>query len=161
MSGTTEYPRIEDSWVWPDSVERLFRKQAEGRTLHVCCGKSDVGHVRIDRDPLNEPDIVADMNSLPVPDRAFDTVIADPPWNGIQKVGEKHTLFFELVRKAKLDGLILWNALTLPSSEQVDLEGCWVRQDFEEGKASVIGKYRRYPGQQTLTNGEEERGDGA
>ncbi len=144
------YPTLQDSWVWPDRVERLFREQATGRTLHVCCGKSDVGDVRIDRDPDNEPDIVADMFHLPVPDFAFDSVIADPPWHGIQHVGKKHTLFFELVRKAKLDGIILWNALTLPSSDQTQLEQTWVRQDYEEGKASVIARYRRFPGQQTL-----------
>lgn len=144
------YPTIQDSWVWPDRVSRLFREQAEGKTLHVCCGKSDIGDVRIDRDPANEPDIVADMFNLPVPDNEFQTVIADPPWHGIQQVGRKHSLFFELLRKCQPDGVVIWNALTLPSSDQAELEQCWVRQDFEEGKASIIGRYRRYPGQQTL-----------
>jgi len=26
----------------------------------------------------------------------------------------------------------------------------WVRQDYEEGRASFIGQYRRFPGQQTF-----------
>lgn len=147
------YPTIQDSWVWPDRVERLFREQADGKTLHVCCGESDLGDVRIDRDPDRQPDIVADMFTLPVPDNTFDTVIADPPWHGIQKVGRKHSLFFELLRKTKPNGIVLWNALTLPSSDQAELEQIWVRQDFEEGKASIIAKFRRYPGQQTFTDG--------
>ena len=144
------FPTIQESWVWPDRVERLFREQATGRTLHVCCGESSLGDVTVDADRDRDPDAMADMFNLPFEAATFDTVIADPPWHGIQKVGEKHSLFFELVRRVKPNGIILWNALTLPSSEQTQLEQTWVRQDFEEGKASVIGKYRRHPDQQTL-----------
>lgn len=144
------YPTIQDAWVWPDRVERLFREQAKGHTLHVCSGNSDVGDITVDADRDRDPDIQADMFDLPFQESTFDTVIADPPWHAIQKVGEKHQVFFELVRRVKPNGIILWNALTLPSSDQTELEKLWVRQDYEEGKASLIAKYRRYPDQQTL-----------
>lgn len=146
------YPTIQDSWVWPDRIERLFRDRAAGFTLHVCCGNSDVGDVLVDADADREPDVQGDMFALPFGDCTFDTVIADPPWHGIQHVGKKHTLFFELLRLVKPNGRVLWNALTLPSSEQAELEKTWVRQDFEEGKASIIAEYRRYPDQQTFTD---------
>lgn len=148
------YPTIQDSWVWPDRVERLFREQAEGRTLHVCCGNSALGDVTVGADPDRDPDVVADMFALPFEDCRFDTVICDPPWHAIQAVGQKHSVFFfELIRRVKPQGLILWNALTLPSSEQTELERVWVRQDYEEGKASVIGRYRRFPEQKTFADG--------
>lgn len=150
------YPTIQDSWVWPDRVERLFREHMEGETLHVCCGKSDLGDITVDADPDRDPHVVADMFDLPFGENTFDTVICDPPWHEIQSVGQKHSLFFELVRRVRPNGVILWNALTLPSSNQTELEDVWVRQDFEEGKASVIAKYRRYPGQTTLTADQPE-----
>lgn len=154
------FPTIQDAWVWPDRVERLFREQATGRTLHVCCGKSDLGDVTVDRDPRNDPDVVADMFALPFEEASFDTVICDPPWGEIQYVGKKHGLFFGLLELVRPNGIVLWNALTLPSSEQAELEQCWVRQDFEEGKASICARYRRYPGQQTFTMADRVRGCG-
>jgi len=144
------YPTIQDAWVWPDRVERLFREEQTGNTLHVCCGKSDVGNVTLDADPRNDPDIVGDMFDLPFDGPRFDTVICDPPWKEIQHVGKKHKLFFELLRVANPGAVILWNAYSLPNSEQATLEQLWVRQDYEEGKASVIGKYRNMPDQQVL-----------
>lgn len=148
----TDYPRLESAWVWPDSIERLFREESDGRTLHVCCGQSDVGDVTVDADADRDPDVQADMMALPFPDCAFDTVICDPPWNTIQAVGQKHKLFFELLRTVKANGVVLWNAYTLPSSDQTELTKLWVRQDFREGKASIIAKYRRFPDQTTLSN---------
>lgn len=144
------YPQLESAWIWPEKIERFFRKHAEGYTLHVCCGESTVGDVLIDADRDRGPDIQADMRQLPFEQCTFDTVIADPPWKCIQKVGDMHGTFYELLRLVKPTGLVLWNAFGVPSSEQTEREGVWVRQDYEEGKASVIVKYRRYPGQQTL-----------
>lgn len=145
------YPTLQDSWVWPDRVERLFREHAEGRTLHVCCGESDLGDVTVDADSDRDPDVQADMMQLPFRESTFDTVIADPPWKTIHALGDKHKLFFELVLRTKPNGVILWNAYTLPQSDQTKLEDVWVRQDFPEGKASIIAKYRRFPDQQTLS----------
>jgi hypothetical protein len=145
------FSKIRDAWVWPDSVERHFRKHMDGYTLHVCCGESNIGDVTIDADPENDPDIVADMNNLPVSSALFDTVICDPPWKEIQVIGGKHRLFFELLRVVKPRGTVLWNAYSIPQSEQASCDKVWVRQDHKGGKSSVIAKYTRYPGQQTLT----------
>jgi len=146
----SEYPRLESAWIWPESIERLFRSQSDGETLHVCCGESDVGDVRLDRDPEREPDVVADMRNLPFANAKFDTVVADPPWKAIAGLGKTHQVFLELVRVTRPRGQILWNAYTIPSSDQCELEQMWVRQDYEEGRASFIGQYRRFPGQQTF-----------
>lgn len=148
----SDYPKIERSWVWPDSVERFFREQTTGYSLNVCCGKADVGDVRLDRDPENNPDVVADMFKLPFDDCSFDTVIADPPWKVINDVGKMHKLFFELLRLVKPRGKVLWNAFSFPSSDQAELQKpLWVRQDYEEGKASIIAEYVRYPDQTGLS----------
>lgn len=152
--GTTHeygYPTIQDSWVWPDRVQRLFREEIEGRTLHVCCGESDIGDITVDADPNRDPDVQADMFALPFADCSFDTVAADPPWKLIAGIGKTHRVFFELLRVLRPNGIVLWNAYSIPSSDQAKLEKTWVRQDYEEGKASIIAKYRRHPDQTTLS----------
>jgi ubiquinone/menaquinone biosynthesis C-methylase UbiE len=150
----TDYPTLEDAWIWPDRVERLFREHATGDTLHICCGTSDVGDVTVDVDSDRDPDVVADMRELPFAPATFDTVICDPPWHHIQAVGKKHSLFFDALELLRPGGILLWNAYTVPTSEQAELEQLWVRQDYAEGRCSAIAKYRRYPGQTTLFDGE-------
>ncbi len=50
-----------------------------GKVLQVCCGGSDVGHVRVDRDPMAPGlNVIADQGSLPFKNQSFDTVACDP-----------------------------------------------------------------------------------
>lgn len=143
------FPTIEPAWVWPDKVSRWIRERCEGRVLHVCCGKSTIGDVRIDRDPRNEPDIVADMDNLPVSPATFDTGVWDPPW----KIDcfSRHEPYFELVRAVKPNGKLLVNATWIPFSQQTPLEDLWVRQDNDKAGFSLLSELRRWPGQQTLS----------
>ena len=85
--------------LWPCAVEEHLKSLFIGRTLHVCCGKSKLGDVRLD---LNEPTAdlhcdAADMRSC-VKDDEYATVIADPPYNG--QFQWNHDLLKELARVA-------------------------------------------------------------
>jgi hypothetical protein len=85
--------------LWPDSIQDVLESRFIGRTLHVCCGKSQLGDVRLD---LNEPDAdiqcdAADMREH-VADGEFDTVLCDPPYNG--NFQWNHDLLNELARVA-------------------------------------------------------------
>ena len=86
--------------LWPEDIEGFLQTVFIGRTLHVCCGKSLLGDVRLDMDVANNPDIIcdaADMKSV-VKDREFETVLCDPPYNG--KMQWNHNLLSELIRVA-------------------------------------------------------------
>ena len=72
--------RLEPNWVWWASEEKLYYKLLRGFTLHVCCGKSQIGDVRVDADALLRPDVVADMFHLPFKRHSFESAIIDPPW---------------------------------------------------------------------------------
>jgi hypothetical protein len=87
--------------LWPESIEQFLSTLFVGRTLHVCCGKSKLGDVRLDRDIANEPDIVCDAANMRayVADDAFDTVLCDPPYNG--QFQWNHDLLAELARVAR------------------------------------------------------------
>lgn len=87
--------------LWNDSIENVLSDLFIGKTLHVCCGKSLLGDVRLDIDESHSPDIICDAANMKnwVDDNEFDTVLCDPPYNG--KFQWNHDLLSELSRVAK------------------------------------------------------------
>jgi len=84
--------------LWPKKVEKFVESKLIGNSLHVCCGKSTIGLVRLDL--FDETaDIKADAAKIPFSDSSFDTVLCDPPYNG--KLQWNHDLLKELSRVSK------------------------------------------------------------
>lgn len=85
--------------LWPESIERFLPTLFVGRALHVCCGKSLLGDVRLDLHE-EDADIRCDASDMRghVADGEFDTVLCDPPYNG--KFQWNHDLLSELARVA-------------------------------------------------------------
>jgi len=85
--------------LWPEAIESFLQSLFVGRTLHVCCGKSKLGDVRVD---LNEEtaNIKCDAANMKdfVKDDEFETALSDPPYNG--KFQWNHDLLKELSRVA-------------------------------------------------------------
>lgn len=85
--------------LWPKSIESFLSTLFVGLALHVCCGKSKLGDVKLD---LNETgaDICCDASDMSghVSDGEYDTVLCDPPYNG--KFRWNHDLLSELARVA-------------------------------------------------------------
>jgi len=100
MDGT-EHPYRVLKVLWPEDVEHHVAGLLIGKSLHVCCGKSQLGDVRLDIDPGNSPHIVCDAAKMngKVLDDSFDTVLCDPPCNGDMQWN--HDLLRELVRVAR------------------------------------------------------------
>ena len=84
--------------LWPEAVSDVLQTLLIPKSLHVCSGKSMLGDVRVDLDPANKPDVVADANDLPFEDASFESVLCDPPYNG--KFQWNHDLLKELSRVA-------------------------------------------------------------
>lgn len=85
--------------LWPNEVHAVLDDLCIGKTLHVCCGKSLLGDVRLDNDVSVEPHVVADAARLPFDDDVFRTVLCDPPYNGIFQWN--HDMLAELARVAR------------------------------------------------------------
>jgi len=100
LSGTS-HPYKVLKLLWPDEVESHVSSLLIGRSVHVCCGKSKIGDVRVDIDPENNPDIVCDASDMKavIDDGQFDSVLRDPPYNG--NMQWNHNLLHELHRIAK------------------------------------------------------------
>ena len=96
----TDHPYRVLKVLWPEDVERFVASLLIGRSLHVCCGKSKLGTVRLDIDPANSPDIVCDARDMSalVSNGEYETVLCDPPYNGDMQWN--HDLLRELLRVA-------------------------------------------------------------
>lgn len=84
--------------LWPNDVEKFLEKEIRGLSLHVCCGLSQLGDVRLD---LYSPniDVIGDMSRLPIATQSVDTVLIDPPYNS--KFQIMHDMLSELCRVSK------------------------------------------------------------
>lgn len=94
----TKHPYTVTELLWDNTVATWIVSRLIGRTLHVCCGKSAIGHCRVD---LNESDVDvrADATRLPFAARSWDTVLIDPPYNG--EFQWNHDMLDELARVAR------------------------------------------------------------
>lgn len=82
--------------LWPGEIERVLNRLLIGRSVHACCGLSHLGDVRVDMNPDVKPDVLADAAALPFADSEFESVLCDPPYNGVFQWN--HDLLGELVR---------------------------------------------------------------
>ena len=105
--------------LWPDEIEAYLQGQLIGKTLHVCCGKSLLGDVRLDK--YEYPvDVTADAARLPFANCSFDTVLCDPPYNG--RFRWLHDMLSELARVARFR--IIFQAHYSPVDEFCRFKKC-------------------------------------
>lgn len=93
----TEHLYTVTKLLWPRSIEKFLETRLIGTTLHICCGMSKIGDVRLDL-YASEIDVRADATRLPFPDGSFNTVLIDPPYNS--KFQWMHDMLSELCRVA-------------------------------------------------------------
>lgn len=94
----TDHIYTVNALLWPKKVEKFVESLFIGKTLHLCCGKSTIGNLRVDLfDETAE--LKKDAAKTDLPDKSFDTVLCDPPYNG--KLQWNHDLLVEIARLAK------------------------------------------------------------
>ena len=97
LAGTAHVYTVE-KLLWPKDVEEYLQSKLVGKTLHICCGLSQLGDVRLDRYECGA-DVTADAARIPFWDNSFDTVLCDPPYNS--KFQWMHDMLNELHRLAR------------------------------------------------------------
>ena len=110
------------AWAWPSDVEAFIEAKIEGLSLHVCCGESKIGDIRIDL--YTNADVKADMFHLPIKKHSCDTVICDPPWELPYHL--RHKLLYELRDSLKAGGKLIFNSFWNPKIKGLQNEEYWV-----------------------------------
>lgn len=98
-------------WAWSKDEEAFYKKFCFGKVLHVCCGQSKFGDVRIDIEPQDPGVIKADYRCLPFDNYSFDTVICDPPWGKRERLDAGLRWLFELARVARKRIVLVHNTI--------------------------------------------------
>lgn len=111
------------SWAWPYSVELFIKKFIKGKSLHVCCGSSDLGDVKIDAYVERKGVTKGDMFNLPFKEE-FDTVICDPPWELAYHL--RHKLLYNLRDALKPNGILIFNCFWFPKVRGLKIEEVYV-----------------------------------
>ena len=99
------------AWIWTTEETDFYREKCIGRTIHVCCGVSSIGDVRVDIEPQAEGVIKADYRNLPYPDQSFDTALCDPPWGKREQVSKGLSWLYELSRVSRKRVIIIHNTI--------------------------------------------------
>lgn len=116
--------KYKQAWAWPGYVEDFIRSKSMGYTVHVCCGQSQLGDLRIDK-YVESADIIADvLSGLPLPSEIADTVISDPPWD--MDYQDRSPLIIELRRILKFGGKLIFNSRWCPKCPGLAIEEIWI-----------------------------------
>jgi SAM-dependent methyltransferase len=102
-------------------VAALFPDVWDARVLHPFAGSlAGVHGVRVDINPANKPDVVADAACLPFEPASFDLVLADPPYSAADALNYGHPMInrrkvmHELARVTRPGGYMVWLDTTWP-----------------------------------------------
>jgi len=98
--------RFRRAWAFPRDVEAFLQRLLVPPSLHVACGESALGDVRVDL--VTRADVRGDMLRLPFRDGAFASVQIDPPWHLPYHV--RPQLAKELARVLRPEGRLVLNA---------------------------------------------------
>lgn len=122
-----------ETWVFPKPVEEfLVEKCAEYAPVyghkdftHVCCGKSNLGGKRIDIDPANKPDMVADLLELPtlLGENSQDNILADFPWE--IKYHDRRYFSYAVRDICKPGGILILNCPWSPWVKGLEILEVW------------------------------------
>lgn len=123
--------RFLETWVFPKAVAEFIQEKAiefEGTDkafTHVFCGKSKLGGLRIDIEPSNEPDLVADVLTLPtlLGANSQKGIIADPPWE--IPFGQRRYFSYAMRDITKPGGYLIINAPWNPWVKGLEIIEVW------------------------------------
>jgi len=113
--------KFKKAWSWPASVESFLQSLLISPSLHVACGESQLGDVRIDL--IMPADVRGDMFKLPFRNNAFASVLIDPPWHMAYHLRPR--LAKELARVLRPQGRLIFNAPWRIGLQSLQLAEVW------------------------------------
>lgn len=116
--------RKSNGWSFPPKVARLLQDMTTGkRVVHLFGGLSKFG-TRIDIDPVTRPHVIADAWLPPFVRDAFDVVILDPPYVGINQQ-MKQTLLRSAAWIAR-ERVVWFHTQWIAADARMQMERAWL-----------------------------------
>ena len=129
---------FEKCFTFPYEVEWFIKemygrfKIANNEVLHLCCGESQLGNIRVDLKFQVKPDLVADVLTLPniLGFESRKYIVIDPPW--VIDYNARRLFSYAVRDLLKIDGIVIWNSPWFPWCKgfSKDLEIWAVLQNF-------------------------------
>lgn len=138
--------KYKEAYGFPDDLEKLIIKHMHGYTLHMPCGRSQLGDVRVDYDPDVKPTVVWDMwdfvNCEPYGKEKYDTVISDPIWG--LPYGQRQKFGYLLRGFLKPNGTLIFNAPFIFHVKGLKLEKVYYRVGYVTwANTALVSIYRK------------------
>ena len=134
-------------WSFPERTEEFCKSHLFGKTLHVCCGQSLLGDIRIDIEKQDIQDTrpgfkLGDMYNLPVENNSFDSALIDPAWH--IPYNKRMAFLYEIRDKIKINGILLLNAPFVPKIKCMTLQDVYYgERSFYMNNVSLISIYKK------------------
>lgn len=136
--------RFKKAWSWPEDVEKFLSSLLLSPSLHVCCGASKLGDVKVDLYYEAKNIIRADMFNLPFRDNYFASVLTDPPWHLAYHLRPR--LGKELCRVIRPGGVLIFNSpWRLGLTKSLNLEAVYFSDAPMWRNYPIIQIYRKAP----------------
>lgn len=113
-----------NGWAFPPNVDKHLRELTNGKSVLQLFGGLSKWGVKLDIDPITRPHVIGDAWLPPFKKNAFDVVILDPPYVGINQQMKQ-----QLLRGAAYcaqEHLIWFHTMWIASDARCVLERGWL-----------------------------------
>jgi hypothetical protein len=147
----------ENGWSFPPGVRELLLNELQGKTcVHFFGGRADFG-LRIDLDPVTNPDVVADAFLPPFGRNSFDAVILDPPYYEMRR--EERIALFRAASFVAREHVYWFHTVWMQSDRTSTCVEAWFIRTGDQCAVRVLQKFRpRLPKLEPLRPGDFTRG---
>jgi hypothetical protein len=113
-----------NGWAYPPAVRRHLQALTAGKKVLQLFGGRSTWGTRMDIDPVVEPDVIADAWLPPFVRDAFDVVILDPPYLGINQ--QMKTQLLQAAAFVARERIIWFHTMWIAADSKLRLENAWL-----------------------------------
>jgi SAM-dependent methyltransferase len=135
--------KFQKAWSWPEGLEAFLRMLLVSPSLHVCCGESELGDVKVDLYVERRDVVKADFFVLPFKSGAFASVLIDPPWH--LPYDKRPQMAKELARVLRPGGILIFNCPWRINLRILRLEEVYWADTKAWRNIPVVQIYRKQP----------------
>ena len=135
-------------WSFPPAVHRHLVEMTQGKSVCQLFGGLARFGTRVDIDPSTRPHVIGDAWLPPFRKDAFDVVILDPPYHGINQQ-MKHALLRASSYIAR-ESVIWFHTMWVAADSTLTLRRSWLVRVGDSCACRCVQEFAVRPGEKTL-----------